>query len=83
MESSMKVLVVEDEPLMSGFIARGLRANSYRVDVAPDGAQAIALVDTDHYDLVILDVRLPVKDGLPKLKDFPAEIGGSGETLLE
>jgi len=70
MESSMKVLVVEDEPLMSGFIARGLRANSYRVDVAPDGAQAIALVDTDHYDLVILDVRLPVKDGLTVCREL-------------
>src|ERR1700730_14104050 len=70
MESSMKVLVVEDEPLMAGFIARGLRDNSYKVDVAPDGEQAIALVDANNYDLVILDVRLPAKDGLTVCREL-------------
>ncbi len=60
----MRVLVVEDEPLMASFIARGLRDNGYTVDVAYDGGQAIAKVDNHNYDLVVLDLRLPVKDGL-------------------
>ena len=68
----MKVLVVEDEPLMASFIARGLRDNSYDVDVAADGEQALSLVGTGSYDLVILDVRLPVKDGLTVCRDLRA-----------
>jgi two-component system copper resistance phosphate regulon response regulator CusR len=64
MESVMKVLVVEDEPLMANFIARGLRDNDFAVDIADDGAKALESVAANDYDLVILDLRLPVKDGL-------------------
>ncbi len=60
----MRVLVVEDEPLMAGFISRGLRENDYLVDVAGDGEQALAKVDSGNYDLIILDLRLPGRDGL-------------------
>ena len=64
MLSGMKVLVVEDEPLMAGFISRGLRDNGYAVDVAGDGDQALATVETGAYDLIMLDLRLPGRDGL-------------------
>lgn len=70
MVSGMKVLVVEDEPLMASLIARGLRDNGYAVDVAPDGGQAIAKIDDQTYDLVILDLRLPVKDGLTVCREL-------------
>ncbi len=66
----MKVLVVEDEPLMASFIARGLGDNGYAVDVAPDGRQAFAKVKNQNYDLVILDLRLPVKDGLTVCREL-------------
>ena len=66
----MRVLVVEDEPLMAGFIARGLGDNGYLVDVAPDGGQALAMVRNETYDLVILDLRLPVKDGLTVCREL-------------
>jgi two-component system copper resistance phosphate regulon response regulator CusR len=66
----MKVLVVEDEPLMASFIARGLRDNGYTVDLASDGGSAIAQVDKHNYDLVILDLRLPVKDGLTVCREL-------------
>src|SRR5260370_19579492 len=69
-ESSMRVLVVEDEPLMASFITRGLRDNGYTVDVAYDGGQAIAKVDNHDYDLVVLDLRLPVKDGLTVCREL-------------
>ena len=59
----MRLLLVEDEPRMAGFIAKGLREQSYAVDVAGDGEQALYQADINDYDLVILDVRLPVKDG--------------------
>jgi len=66
----MKVLVVEDEPLMASFIARGLGDNGYTVDIAYDGGQAIAKVHKQNYDLVILDLRLPVKDGLTVCREL-------------
>ena len=70
MESSTRVLVVEDEPMMAGFIARGLRDNGYTVDIASDGAQAITCVETSGYHLVILDLLLPVKDGLTVCREL-------------
>lgn len=70
MESHTKVLVVEDEPLMSGFIARGLRDNGYTVDIAADGAQALSRSKNSSYDLVVLDVLLPVKDGLTVCREL-------------
>jgi len=60
----MRVLVVEDEPLMAGFISRGLSDNDYLVDIAGDGDQALAKVGVTDYDLIILDLRLPGRDGL-------------------
>jgi two-component system copper resistance phosphate regulon response regulator CusR len=70
MESSTKVLVVEDEPLMAGFIARGLRENGYEVDIAPDGGQAVSRAGANDYHLVILDLRLPVKDGFTVCREL-------------
>src|SRR5262245_11973303 len=70
MESVMNLLVVEDEPLTANFIVRGLRNNGYTVTIAADGEQALSLVKTENYDLVILDLRLPVKDGLTVCREL-------------
>jgi two-component system, OmpR family, copper resistance phosphate regulon response regulator CusR len=59
----VRILLVEDETRVAGFIARGLREQSYAVDIAPDGEQAVYLAAVNSYDLVILDVMLPIKDG--------------------
>jgi len=61
---------VEDEPDMAGFIAKGLRDQSYAVDVAADGAAALYESEINDYDLVILDVRLPVKDGMTVCREL-------------
>lgn len=66
----MRVLLVEDESEMAGFIARGLREQSYAVDVAADGEQALYLADINKYDFAILDVRLPVKDGFSVCREL-------------
>ena len=72
----MKVLVVEDEPQMAALIARGLRDEQYTVEIAGDGDQALQLLKGSKYDLVVLDVRLPVKDGLTVCREARAsEIG--------
>ena len=59
----MRILLVEDEARMAGFIAKGLREQSYAVDVARDGEQALYNAAVNTYDLVILDVLLPGQDG--------------------
>ena len=59
----VRVLLVEDEPRVAGFIARGLREQTYAVDVARDGVEGLYCATNATYDLVILDVMLPGKDG--------------------
>jgi len=59
----MRVLLVEDEPSAAHVLAKGLREQSYAVDVAADGDTAIFQAGTTDYDAVILDVMLPTKDG--------------------
>jgi len=59
----MRVLLVEDEPRVAHFIARGLREESYAVDVAGDYEAALYKAGIDEYDLIVLDVMLPGIDG--------------------
>ncbi len=60
----MKILVVEDDRKVAGFIEQGLREEGYAVDVAPDGDEATMLAHVYDYDLLLLDVMLPKKTGL-------------------
>ncbi|MEO8593314.1 MAG: response regulator transcription factor [Candidatus Solibacter sp.] len=59
----MRVLLVEDETRVAGFVARGLREQSYAVDWAADADAALYQAAIAHYDLVVLDVMLPGKNG--------------------
>jgi two-component system copper resistance phosphate regulon response regulator CusR len=59
----MRVLLVEDEPHAAQVLAKGLREQSYAVDLATDGDSAIFQAGTTDYDAVILDIMLPVRDG--------------------
>jgi len=60
----MKILVVEDDRKVAGFIEQGLREEGYAVDIAPDGDEAAMLAHVYEYDLIVLDVMLPKKNGL-------------------
>jgi DNA-binding response OmpR family regulator len=59
----MRVLLVEDEPSAAHVLAKGLREQTYAVDVAGDGDTAVFQAGTTDYDAVILDIMLPVRDG--------------------
>ena len=59
----MRVLLVEDEPAAAHVLAKGLREQTYAVDVAGDGDAALFQVGTTDYDAVILDVMLPGRNG--------------------
>jgi len=60
----MRILVIEDEKKISGFIQRGLKEEKYAVDVADDGEKGMYLADVNDYDLIVLDIMLPGKDGI-------------------
>ncbi len=60
----MKILVVEDDRKVAGFIEQGLREEGYAVDVAADGDEATMLAHVYEYDLLLLDLMLPKKNGL-------------------
>jgi heavy metal response regulator len=60
----MRVLVVEDERRIADFVSRGLSEQGYAVDVAYDGDEALQWTDVADYDVIILDVMLPVRDGI-------------------
>ena len=59
----MKVLVVEDDRKVAGFIEQGLKEEGHVVDVAPDGDEATMLAHVYEYDIILLDVMLPKKNG--------------------
>ena len=60
----MKILVVEDDRKVAGFIELGLREEGYAVDVARDGEEASTFAHVNSYDAILLDLMLPKKNGL-------------------
>jgi DNA-binding response OmpR family regulator len=66
----MRILVVEDEPRMANVIAKGLREQSYAVDVALDGDEGLYQSSINDYDLVVLDVLLPERDGFEVCREL-------------
>ena len=60
---SGKVLLIDDEPRILRFVARGLRAEGFAVDASASGAEGLRMALADHYDLVILDLLMPGLDG--------------------
>jgi DNA-binding response OmpR family regulator len=59
----MRILVVEDEPVLAGAVAEGLRADAHAVDVVHDGGAALERLGVHDYDVVVLDRDLPVVHG--------------------
>jgi heavy metal response regulator len=59
----MRILVVEDDPNLADVLRRGLAAQHYSVDTAADGAEGEELAAVNDYDVIVLDVMLPKKDG--------------------
>ncbi len=64
----MRILVVEDEKKLAAYIKKGLEENHFAVDVSHDGEEGFFLLNANEYDLVILDILLPKKNGLEVLQ---------------
>jgi DNA-binding response OmpR family regulator len=65
----MNILVVEDVPRIARLIKRGLKEEGYAVDLAGDGIEALNKFEINSYDLIVLDIMLPKKDGLSVCRD--------------
>lgn len=66
----MRVLVVEDEKKVASFIKRGLEEESYSVDVAYDGEEGLEMASSNPYDVILMDLMLPKKDGLSVIREL-------------
>lgn len=66
----MKILVVEDEKKFAGFVCRGLEEHGFAVTVSHNGDEAYALACTESFDLIVLDIMLPGRDGLSILRNL-------------
>lgn len=66
----MRILLVEDEKKLSASIVKGLSNAGYAVDAAYDGEEALYEYEVNEYDLIILDLNLPKKDGIDVLREI-------------
>lgn len=66
----MNVLLVEDEPKITAFVKRGLEENGFETDIAYDGLVGERMIDAKPYDVIILDVNLPYKNGFEICADL-------------
>jgi DNA-binding response OmpR family regulator len=69
----MKILVVEDDRKVAGFIEQGLREEGYAVDVARDGDEGLMMAHVNAYDAILLDLMLPKKNGIQVASDLRRE----------
>jgi DNA-binding response OmpR family regulator len=72
-----RILVAEDEPRISSFVARGLESAGYQAVVVEDGEEALSVALAGEIDLVLLDVGLPTMDGFEVLR----HLRGQGSSL--
>ncbi len=72
-----RILIAEDEPRIAAFLEKGLRANGFTSEIAKDADEVICLALSESFDLLLLDLGLPIKDGLTVLE----ELRGQGAQL--
>jgi DNA-binding response OmpR family regulator len=69
----MQILIIEDEPRILAFLARGLAAEGFVVDTADNGSEGLRRARRNGYDLVLLDLLLPGTDGLQVLQELSSD----------
>ena len=78
----MRILVVEDEKKVAGFIKKGLEEEGHAIDLAFDGSEGLLMALDGVHDLIILDINLPKMDGLRVLQEFRKNQGKTPVLLL-
>ena len=67
-----RILIAEDEPRLAAFLDKGLRSNGYTTTIVSDGGAASMMARDEDFDLLVLDIGLPGKDGFAVLRDLRA-----------
>ena len=67
-----RILIAEDEPRLASFLEKGLRANGFVTTIVADGVNASAMARDDEFDLLVLDLGLPGRDGTVVLRELRA-----------
>jgi Response regulators consisting of a CheY-like receiver domain and a winged-helix DNA-binding domain len=78
----MRLLIVEDEPGVAGFLEQGLKESGYAVDVARDGLEGLEYALAVEYDVIVLDILLPKMNGLEMLNEIRVQRVKSPVLLL-
>lgn len=78
----MRILVVEDEKKLAGFIRRALREDGHAVDACHDGGDALPMALNENYDAIVLDLQLPGVDGLSILRELRHRKKATGVLIL-
>ncbi|MBT3362636.1 MAG: response regulator transcription factor [Chloroflexi bacterium] len=78
----MRILVTEDEKDLADAIAKGLRNQGYAVDIAYDGQQALDMIEISDYDLIVLDLNLPLVDGMEVCRQVRESSSRTGILML-
>lgn len=78
----MRLLIAEDEKALNNVIAKRLTAEGYSVDSCYDGEEALSFLEMGEYDAVILDIMMPILDGLSVLKTMRSEKNSTPVLLL-
>ncbi|HEV8716189.1 MAG TPA: response regulator, partial [Candidatus Binatia bacterium] len=76
----MRVLLIEDEQRLARYVKKGLEEHNFAVDIASDGETGLFSVSENEYDVIVLDLLLPKKDGLTVLQELRA--GGDQAPVL-
>src|ERR1700676_4016963 len=69
-DAPMRLLLVEDDARITRFVAKGLREESYAVDIATNGDEALYQAEINTYDLIVLDVMIPGRDGFAVCREL-------------
>ena len=65
-----RILIAEDEARLASFVKKGLRKHGFDPTIVEDGEQVLSLLASEAFDLLLLDIGLPLKDGWTVLSDF-------------
>jgi DNA-binding response OmpR family regulator len=68
----MRLLLVEDDPRITSFVAKGLREEAYAVDLADNGDDALYKASINDYDAIVLDIMIPARDGFEVCRELRA-----------
>ena len=79
---NLRILVIEDEPLICKVCVRTLLADGFQVDFAPNGLQAVKMAETRPYDLFVSDVRTPEMNGIQFYQRLVEKTPALGERVI-